>query len=69
LINLLFYLRSRFIINIPSEQRFDLVRIFFAVELAHWFYIDFYCEDDIDPFKSHIKDFAQQSIKSIDICI
>ncbi|CAF1076841.1 unnamed protein product [Adineta steineri] len=51
---------SRFIINIPAEQRDDLVRVLFAVELAHWFYIDFYCEDDVDLQICNIKDFAQQ---------
>ncbi|UJR15093.1 hypothetical protein I4U23_002060 [Adineta vaga] len=51
---------SRFIINIPAEQRDDLVRVLFAVELAHWFYIDFYCEDDDDLRICNIKDFAQQ---------
>ena len=40
-----FFVLSRFIINIPAEQREDLVRVLFAVELAHWFFIDFYCED------------------------
>lgn len=33
---------SRFIINIPEEERSDLIRIFFQIELAHWFYLDFY---------------------------
>ncbi|CAF3799329.1 unnamed protein product [Rotaria magnacalcarata] len=51
---------SRFIINIPAEQREDLVRVLFAVELAHWFYIDFYCEDDDDLYVCNIKEFAQQ---------
>ena len=35
---------SRFIINIPEEERTDLIRIFFQIEIAHWFYLDFYCE-------------------------
>ncbi|CAF1400332.1 unnamed protein product [Adineta steineri] len=51
---------SRFIINIPAEQREDLVRVLFAVELAHWFFIDFYCEDYNDLHVCNIKDFAQQ---------
>ncbi|CAF1168766.1 unnamed protein product [Rotaria sordida] len=51
---------SRFIINIPAEQRDDLVRVLFAVELAHWFYIDFYCEDDDDLYVCNIREFAQQ---------
>ncbi|XP_063993797.1 m7GpppN-mRNA hydrolase [Diachasmimorpha longicaudata] len=39
-------LSSRFIINVPEEGRKDLVRICFQVELAHWFYIDFYCTEE-----------------------
>ena len=56
---------SRFIINIPSEQREDLVRVLFAVELAHWFFIDFYCEDYNDLHVCNIKDFAQQSERQL----
>jgi len=52
---------SRFIINIPAEQREDLVRVLFAVELAHWFFIDFYCEDYNDLHVCNIKEFSQQS--------
>ncbi|CAF0774793.1 unnamed protein product [Adineta ricciae] len=51
---------SRFIINIPAEQREDLVRVLFAVELAHWFFIDFYCEDYNDLHVCSIREFAQQ---------
>jgi len=54
-------LSSRFIISIPAEQREDLVRVLFAVELAHWFFIDFYCEDYNDLHVCSIKEFAQQS--------
>ncbi|KZC12640.1 PREDICTED: m7GpppN-mRNA hydrolase [Dufourea novaeangliae] len=39
-------LSSRFIINVPEEERKDLVRICFQIELAHWFYLDFYCTDE-----------------------
>jgi mRNA-decapping enzyme subunit 2 len=56
-----FFIFSRFIINIPSEQREDLVRVLFAVELAHWFYIDFFCEDDDNLHICNIKEFALQS--------
>lgn len=51
---------SRFIINIPAEQREDLVRVLFAVELAHWFFIDFYCEDYNDLHVCNIREFSQQ---------
>lgn len=36
---------SRFIINLPEEDRNDLIRVFFQIEIAHWFYLDFYCDD------------------------
>lgn len=39
-------LSSRFIINVPEEERKNLVRICFQIELAHWFYLDFYCTDE-----------------------
>lgn len=49
---------SRFIINIPQEERSDLVRVCFHIELAHWFYIDYYCEEKDLP-KCQFKDFAR----------
>ncbi|KAG8223120.1 hypothetical protein J437_LFUL000541 [Ladona fulva] len=39
-------LSSRFIINVPEEERKDVVRLCFQVELARWFYLDFYCTTD-----------------------
>ncbi|GFT82764.1 m7GpppN-mRNA hydrolase [Nephila pilipes] len=39
-------LSSRFVINVPEEERVDLIRLCFQIELAHWFYLDFYCEED-----------------------
>lgn len=29
----------------PEEDRNDLIRVFFQIEIAHWFYLDFYCDD------------------------
>jgi hypothetical protein len=43
---LFLFIFSRFIINVPVEERKDLVRICFQIELAHWYYLDFYCADD-----------------------
>jgi mRNA-decapping enzyme subunit 2 len=40
---------SRFIINVPEEERNDLIRIFFQIEFAHWFYLDFYCDSTFNP--------------------
>ncbi|VDM46747.1 unnamed protein product [Toxocara canis] len=36
----------RFLINIPEEEKSNVIRICFQIELAHWFYIDFYCKGD-----------------------
>jgi hypothetical protein len=33
---------SRFLLNIPSTEKEDMIRLMFQVELAHWFYIDFH---------------------------
>ncbi|XP_075237251.1 m7GpppN-mRNA hydrolase-like [Lycorma delicatula] len=44
-------LSSRFIINVPQEERKDLIRICFQVELAHWFYLDFYCTEENGKLK------------------
>ncbi|XP_046370727.2 m7GpppN-mRNA hydrolase-like [Haliotis rufescens] len=49
---------SRFIINIPEEERQDLIRIFFQVELAHWFYLDFYCAENPELKTCGIKEFS-----------
>ncbi|CAH8551148.1 unnamed protein product [Schistosoma turkestanicum] len=47
--NILLHLYTRFILNIPDELKEDcaknFVRIFFEVERAHWFYVDYCIED------------------------
>lgn len=53
---------SRFIINIPDEERQDLIRVFFQIELAHWFYLDFYCAENVELRTCGIKDFSAQNI-------
>lgn len=50
---------SRFIINIPQEERTDLIRVCFHVELAHWFYIDYYCAEQKELPKCQFKEFAK----------
>lgn len=54
---------SRFIINIPDEERQDLIRVFFQIELAHWFYLDFYCAENPELRTCGIKDFSAQIFK------
>nr|CAG4651895.1 EOG090X07NG [Triops cancriformis] len=52
-------LGSRFIINVPEEERKDLVRVCFQIELAHWFYLDYYCSEERSTLKScGFKEFA-----------
>ncbi|KAG8177383.1 hypothetical protein JTE90_015937 [Oedothorax gibbosus] len=52
-------LSSRFIINVPEEERVDLIRLCFQIELAHWFYLDFYCEENPKLPKTALKDFIR----------
>lgn len=42
----------------PEEEKNDLIRLFFQIELAHWFFLDFHCtqEESIQP--CGIKQFA-----------
>jgi len=51
-------LAARFLINIPLEERQDLIRVCFQVELAHWFYIDFYLPKYSTLVECSIKEFA-----------
>lgn len=50
---------SRFIINIPQEERSDLIRVCFHIELAHWFYIDYYCSEQKELPKCQFREFAR----------
>lgn len=55
---------SRFIVNVPEEERKDLVRLFFQIELAHWFYIDFYCSEENSTRKQcSFKEFSANIFK------
>ncbi|XP_032685608.1 m7GpppN-mRNA hydrolase isoform X1 [Odontomachus brunneus] len=63
-------LSSRFIINVPEEERKDLVRICFQIELAHWFYLDFYCTEENPKLKPcNMKDFATHIFQHIPFLI
>jgi len=53
---------SRFVINVPEEESRDPVRLLFQVELAHWFYLDFYCPENPELRTCGIKEFAIQDI-------
>ncbi|XP_065086039.1 m7GpppN-mRNA hydrolase [Ochlerotatus camptorhynchus] len=56
-------LGSRFIINVPENERQNLIRVCFQIELAHWFYLDFYCV--AQKQKCGIKQFAYQLFQRI----
>lgn len=62
-------LASRFIINIPNSDRNNFVRICFQIELAHWFYLDFYCtgEENRALVPCGIKQFASHIFNVSDI--
>ncbi|XP_078689771.1 m7GpppN-mRNA hydrolase-like isoform X2 [Branchiostoma floridae x Branchiostoma belcheri] len=49
---------SRFIINIPSEERDDLIRVCFQIELAHWFYLDFFRQERPELPSCGMRDFS-----------
>ncbi|VDK54125.1 unnamed protein product [Cylicostephanus goldi] len=58
-------LTFRFLANIPDEEKSDRVRMCFQVELAHWFYIDFYCKQEArkDCAQMGMREFARQIFK------
>ena len=56
------YLSSRFLINIPEEERKDIVRLCFQIETAHWFYVDFHRQEQPDLPPCGLKDFTNINI-------
>ena len=56
---------SRFIINVPDEERLNPIRVCFQLELAHWFYLDFYCEEDASLEPCSMRDFATHMFQHI----
>lgn len=58
-IHILDELSSKFLINLPEAEKNDLIRLFFQIELAHWFFLDFYCTQEQNSiFVCGIKQFA-----------
>ncbi|CRK92973.1 CLUMA_CG006562, isoform A [Clunio marinus] len=52
-------LSSKFLINLPDGEKSDLIRLFFQIELAHWFFLDFYCtQEENSVYSCGIKQFA-----------
>ncbi|NWX92256.1 DCP2 hydrolase, partial [Nothoprocta pentlandii] len=60
---------SRFILHIPSEERDNAIRVCFQIELAHWFYLDFYMQNTPGLPQCGIRDFAKADILFINLAI
>lgn len=58
-------LSSRFIINIPEEEREDPIRLCFQIELAHWFYLDFYHPENQAFRQCTMKEFTQMVFEHV----
>lgn len=52
-------LATRFILNMPMDEREDLIRVCFQMETAYWFYLDFYCAAMKHLPKMKLKRFAE----------
>jgi len=53
-------LATRFIINLPLEELESLERLCFHLEMAHWFYDDFYRDRNRSLPNWNMKEFASQ---------
>jgi mRNA-decapping enzyme subunit 2 len=51
-------LLTRFIICVPESAKQNLIRICFQIELAHWFYLDFYVTSESKLKACSIYEFA-----------
>lgn len=58
-------LSSRFIVNIPEEERREPTRLCFQVELAYWFYLDFFCTENPGLKTCGMKEFTAQIFEHI----
>ncbi|XP_018330776.1 m7GpppN-mRNA hydrolase [Agrilus planipennis] len=56
---------TRFIIHVPPESKQNLIRICFQIELAHWFYLDFYVSNDAKLKSCTINEFAAHVFQHI----
>lgn len=52
---------SRFLINIPDEDKDDAMRLCAHIELAHWFYLDFLRQDQPTLPACSLKEFMATS--------
>lgn len=51
-------LESRFLSNVPVEDRRDILKFCFNIERAHWYYLDVHCLANRNLIRCGIKQFA-----------
>ena len=63
-------LAARFVLNAPPSEIEDFNRLMFLIEQAHWYFIDFTCEQDASlrdsPYKQSLQKFAKGMINSVE---
>lgn len=52
---------SRFVVNVPEDELRSFERICFQIEQAHWFYEDFFREQNPSLPRLSLRDFASAS--------
>ncbi|KAK9878947.1 hypothetical protein WA026_003768 [Henosepilachna vigintioctopunctata] len=58
-------LLTRFLICVPDSAKANYIRICFQIEMAHWFYLDFYVSNDSKLKSCTIYDFAAHVFQHI----
>lgn len=58
-------LAVRFVLNMPAEEKDDPIRICFQIEVAFWFYTDFYCETIPNLPRLKLRKFAMAMFEYI----
>jgi len=56
---------TRFLIYVPPESKQNLIRICFQIELAHWYYLDFYVANDSSLKSCNMTEFATHVFQHI----
>ena len=60
---------SRFLINLPEDEKKDPVKLLTHLELAHWFYLDLLRPEDHSLPACNFKEFIAANILCIIICL
>lgn len=58
-------LLTRFLICVPESAKENYIRICFQIELAHWFYLDFYASNDPKLRQCTLYEFASHVFQHI----